>query len=73
MNTERSKFITNLDPNNVYCWTVNQHFPHSEFKWLNQKEIDKLLLNLIGYNFIEENSSNENILEVDLEYPDTLH
>ena len=52
---------------------MSQYLPYSEFKWLNQKEIDKLLLNLIGCNFIEENSPNENILEVDLEYPDTLH
>ena len=55
MNTERSKFITYLDPNNVYCWTINQYFPHSEFKWLNQKEIDKLLLNLTGCNKLKFN------------------
>ena len=55
MNTERSKFITYLDPNNVYCCTINQHFPHSEFKWLNQKEIDKLLLNLTGCNKLKFN------------------
>ena len=42
--------------------------PYGGFKWLNQKEIDKLLLNSIG-----ENSSDGYILEVDLEYPDELH
>ena len=70
---EPSKFILYLDANNLYGCVVSQYLPYSEFKWLNQKEIDKLLLNLIGCNFIEENSSNRNILEVDLEYPDISH
>ena len=43
-------------------------FIYSGFKWLNQKEIDKLLLDSIG-----ENSSDGYILEVDPEYPDELH
>ena len=42
--------------------------PYSEFKWLNQKEIDKFDINLIS-----ENSLDMYILEVDLEYPDELH
>ena len=47
---------------------MSQYLPYSEFKWLNQKEIDKLLLNSIG-----ENSSDRDILEVGLKYPDELH
>ena len=46
---------------------------YGDFKWLNQKEIDKFNINSIECNSIEENSSNEYILEVDLEYPDELH
>ena len=45
-----------------------QCLPHSGFKWLNQKEIDKFCLNLIS-----ENSSNGYMLQADLEYPDELH
>ena len=49
------------------------YFPYSEIEWLSLKEINKLLLDLIRCNFIEENSSDGSILEVDLEYSDKLH
>ena len=52
---------------------MGQHFPISGFKWLNQKEFNKLLINLTGYNFTDKNSPTGYILEVDLEYPDDLH
>ena len=51
----------------LYGWAMSQYLPYSGFKWLNQKEIDQLLLNLIS-----ENSSIGYILEFDLEYPDEL-
>ena len=63
-----SKYITYLDANNLYGWTTSQYFPYSKFKWLNQKEIDKFSVNLIG-----ENSSHGYISEADLEYPNELH
>ena len=47
---------------------MSQYLPYSGFKWLNQKETYKFYVNSIG-----ENSSNEYILEDDLEYPDALH
>ena len=47
---------------------MSQYLPCSGFKWLNQKETYKFYVNSIG-----ENSSNEYILEDDLEYPDVLH
>ena len=53
-----SKFITYLDANNLYGWAMSQYLLYSGFKWLNQKEINKLLLNLIGCSFIEQNSSD---------------
>ena len=52
---------------------MSQCFSYNEFKQLNQKELDKLLLNLAGRNFIGENSSDGYILQVDLKYPDKLH
>ena len=68
-----SKFITYLDSNNLYGWAMSQYLPYSGCKWISQKGINKLLLNLIGCNFIEKNSSDGYILEVDLQYLDKLH
>ena len=52
----------------MYSWTITQCLPYGDFKWLYKKEIDKFCLNSIG-----ENSSDEYILEADLEYLDELH
>ena len=52
---------------------MSKYLPHSGFKWLNRKEIDKFCLNSIECNFTEENNSDVYILEFDLEYPDELH
>ena len=51
---------------NLYGWAMSQYFPNGKFRWL--KNIDNF-----GVNSIEENSLIGYILEVDLEYPDTLH
>ena len=53
-----SKLIMCLDANNLHVWEMSQYLPQRGFKWLNQREINKLLLNLIEYNSIEENSSD---------------
>ena len=63
-----TKFIIYLDENDLYGWAMSQYLLYGIFKWLNQKEIDKFVVNSIG-----ENSPTGYILEVDLEYPDELH
>ena len=60
-----SKYIAYLDANNLHGWAMSQYLPYSECKWLNQKEIVKFGVSLIG-----ENCSNGYILEVDIEHPD---
>ena len=62
-----NKFIMYLDANNSYGWAMSQYLPYGGFKWLNQKEIEKLDVNLTECNSIRY------ILEVDLKYPDKLH
>ena len=63
-----SKYIMYLDANNLYGWAMSQYLPTGGFRWITQKQIDKI--NLTKY---EEDSKNGLILEVDLEYPEKLH
>ena len=63
-----SKYIMYLDANNLYGWAMSQYLPTGGFKWLTEKQINKI--NLAQYN---EDSNKGLILEVDLEYPKKLH
>ena len=61
-----STFITYLDKNNLYGWSVSEYLPYGEFEWLeNVDEFD--------VNSVNEKSEIGYFLEVDLEYPDELH
>ena len=62
--SKESKYITYLDANNLYGWTMSQYLPYSGSKWLNQKEISDFCLRAVS-----KNSSIGYILKVDLEYP----
>ena len=57
-----------LDANNLYGWAMSQYLPTGGFRWMTQKQIDKI--NLAKY---KEDSEKGLILEVDLEYPEDLH
>ena len=63
---KQSTFISYLDMNNLYGWTMSEYLPYGGFKWLkNIDEFDVMSViekSLIGY-----------FLEVDLEYSDKLH
>ena len=48
--SEKNKYITYLDANNLYGWAMSQYLPYSGFKWLNQKEISDFCLNSISEN-----------------------
>ena len=63
-----SKYIMYLDANNLYGWAMSQYLPTGGFKWLTEKQINKI--NLAQYN---EDSNKGLLLEVDLEYPKELH
>ena len=63
-----SKYIMYLDANNLYGWAMSQYLPTGGFKWMTEKQINKI--NLAQYN---EDSNKGLILEVDLEYPKELH
>ena len=63
-----SKYIMYLDANNLYGWAMSQYLPTGGFKWLTEKQINKI--NLDQYN---EDSNKGLLIEVDLEYPKELH
>ena len=63
---KQSIFITYLDKNNLYGWTMSKYLPYGEFKWL--KNVDEL-----DIMSINEKSDVGYILEVDLKYPKKLH
>ena len=62
-----SAYIVYFDANNLYGWAMSQYLPTGGFKWLTDKEIDKV--DLAKY---KDNSSTGLILEVDLDYPEEL-
>ena len=61
-----STFITYLDKNNLYGWSVSEYLPYREFEWV--ENVDKL-----DVMSINGKSEMRYFLEVDLEYPDKLH
>ena len=63
-----SKYITYLGANNLYGWAMIQSLPQSEFKWLNQKQIDRF-----DVNSASKNSLPGYMLGIVLVYPDELH
>ena len=63
-----SKYIMYLDANNLYGWAMSQYLPTGGFRWMTQKQIDKI--DLAKY---KEDSEKGFIAEVDLEYPEELH
>lgn len=63
-----SKYIMYLDANNLYGWAMSQCLPTGEFRWITQKQIDKV--NLAGCT---DDRKKGRILEVDFEYPSHLH
>ena len=63
-----SKYIMYLDANNLYGWAMSQYLPTGNFRWMTDKEINK-----IDLGKYKADSKEGLILEVDLEYPQELH
>ena len=64
-----SKYLMYLDANNLYGSAMSEKLPTNGFKWLSDKEIQKLYNNQI----VQVWEKTPCILEVDLEYPEELH
>ena len=63
-----SKYIMYLDANNLYGWAMSQYLPTGGFRWMTQKQIDKI--DLAKY---KEDNNKGFIAEADFEYPEELH
>ena len=60
-----SKYITYLDANSLYSWSMIQYLPYGGFKWIDPESF-KL-------SNVRKDSEKGHILEVDLTYPKELH
>ena len=72
-NNEESSYIQYLDANNLYGWAMSKKLPTNGFKWIDNNETAK---HVINENFIKnynENNDKGYILEVDVKYPKRLH
>ena len=66
--TKESKYIVYLDANNLYGWAMQQKLSDGNYKWENTSLFTEKYINNIN-----ENGQSGYILEVDLEYPQSLH
>ena len=67
--TEPSKHIKYLDTNDLCGWAISQYLPTGGFRWLAEKQIDKLMKE----DYIHPDGDKRYTFEVDLEYPGELH
>ncbi|CAP20447.2 Protein CBG23644 [Caenorhabditis briggsae] len=64
---EESKYLLYLDANNLYGWAMSQKLPYDEFEFINAADFSMEMIENL-------NSQGKGcILEVDLDYPDSLH
>ena len=59
-----SKYITYLDANSLYSWSMNQYLPYGGFKWIDPESF--------SFDNVRADSETGHILEVDLNYPKEL-
>src|SRR6266536_194432 len=69
-NSEKpSKYLVDLDVNNLYGWAMSHSMPYSEFKWIDPDDFK-----LESYEKLCDNTLQKGyILEVYLKYPKELH
>ena len=65
---KEKSFITYWDVNNLYGCAMLEYLPYDGFEWVDEKEISS-----VDYLSVSVSSDVGYILEVDLEYPDSLH
>ena len=66
--TKPTSYLMYYDANNLYGWAMSQFLPTGDFRWLSEKQIEK-----IDIMSVSKRSERGYILEVDIEYPSELH
>ena len=61
-------YIMYMDANNLYGYSMVQNLPVNNFHWLDRKQID-----CIDWKQVDADGRTGWVLEVDLEYPATIH
>ena len=71
---KETSFLLDLDFNNLYGNGLSSLLPHSHFKWLEDKEITKINMNVNKHlKRLSNVGPYGQLLEVDVEYPEELH
>lgn len=63
---DESNYLMYFDVNNLYGWAMTQNLPHSNFEWIDIENIEIILKS-------SDNGKYGYLIEVDLEYPESLH
>ena len=71
-NNEESSYIQYLDANNLYGWAMSKNLPRIGFKWIDNNETAKHVINEDFIKNYNENNDKGYILEVDVKYPKRL-
>ena len=72
-NNEESSYIQYLDANNIYGWAMSKKLPTNGFKWIDNNEPAKHVINEDFIKNYNENNDKGYILEMDVKYPKRLH
>ncbi len=69
-----SNYLMYFDANNLYGWAMSQSLPYGKLEWVEEKDYEKALMNIVISSQEELNEEEEGYyFEVDLRYPSDLH
>ena len=64
---EEHSYITYLDANNLYGWAMSEPLPCGDFKWSDERDVDRLI------ELYADNPDRGCVVKCDIIYPAELH